>query len=113
MDDDFNTPLGVAEFIRFGKIAGKIVSSNNVELANFVKALNGKYLIAGNIGIKEDLDALDFYEWVFKCDKNTAIVDLKDLKEGTWEVPVTVKGSDNKLVYTSRTNKVKIVIKKK
>ena len=33
MDDDFNTPLGVAEFIRFGKIAGKIVSSNNAELA--------------------------------------------------------------------------------
>lgn len=30
---------------------------NNVELADFVKALNGKYLIAGNIGIKEDLDA--------------------------------------------------------
>lgn len=28
--------------------------------------------------IKEDLDALDFYEWVFKCDKNTAIVDLKE-----------------------------------
>ena len=30
---------------------------NNVELKDFVNALKGKYLIAGNIGIKEDLDA--------------------------------------------------------
>lgn len=30
---------------------------NNVELGDFVSALKGKYLIAGNIGIKEELDA--------------------------------------------------------
>jgi len=33
MDDDFNTPLAIAEFIRFGKIASKIVSTNNLALA--------------------------------------------------------------------------------
>ena len=33
MDDDFNTPLGVAEFIRFGKIASKIVASADTKLA--------------------------------------------------------------------------------
>lgn len=30
---------------------------NNVELEDFVKALKGKYLIAGNIGIKDELDS--------------------------------------------------------
>ena len=30
---------------------------NSVELSEFVDAIQGKYLIAGNIGIKEDLDA--------------------------------------------------------
>lgn len=30
---------------------------NNVELGDFVSTLKGKYLIAGNIGIKEELDA--------------------------------------------------------
>ena len=29
---------------------------NNIELTDFVKALNGKYLIAGNINIKEELE---------------------------------------------------------
>jgi YbbR domain-containing protein len=57
-------------------------------------------------GVKTLLDKI-------KTEDIQAIVDLKDLKEGTWEVPVTVKGSDNKLVYTSKTTKVKIVIKEK
>lgn len=42
-----------------------------------------------------------------------AYVDLSDLDVGTWEVPVLVGGKDNKLVYTSRTTKVKIVISEK
>ena len=33
MDDDFNTPLAIAEFIRFGKIASKINQTQNIELA--------------------------------------------------------------------------------
>lgn len=33
MDDDFNTPLAIAEFIRFGKFAQKLVQSNNADLA--------------------------------------------------------------------------------
>ena len=32
MDDDFNTPLGIAEFIRFGKIANKVLNSNDINL---------------------------------------------------------------------------------
>ena len=43
----------------------------------------------------------------------TASVDLSDLTAGTWEVPVNVTGTDNKLTYTSRTTKVKIVISEK
>lgn len=43
----------------------------------------------------------------------TASVDLSDLTAGTWEVPVSVTGKDNKLTYTSRTTKVKIIITEK
>ena len=57
-------------------------------------------------GVKTLLDKI-------KPEDIQAVVDLKDLKEGTWEVPVTVKGSDNKLIYTPKTTKVKIVIKEK
>lgn len=41
-----------------------------------------------------------------------AYVDLSDLEPGTWEVPVIVVGKDNKLIYTSRTTKVKVIISK-
>ena len=47
-----------------------------------------------------------------KLSKNdiVASIDLSDLPAGTWEVPVNVTGSDNKLTYTSKTTKVKIII---
>lgn len=41
-----------------------------------------------------------------------AYVDLTDLKEGEWEVGVTVTGNDLKLSYTPKTQKVKIIITK-
>jgi len=43
----------------------------------------------------------------------TAYIDLANLTEGTFSVPVMVSGVDNKLTYTSRTTSVEIVIKKK
>lgn len=43
-----------------------------------------------------------------------AVVDLKGIEAtGTYDVPVNVVGNDNKLIYTSRTTKVKIVIVEK
>ena len=41
-----------------------------------------------------------------------AYVDLTDLKEGEWEVGITVTGNDLKLSYTPKTQKVKIIITK-
>ena len=41
-----------------------------------------------------------------------AYVDLTDMTEGDWEVPVKVTGNDLKLSYTSKTQKVKIIITK-
>ena len=43
----------------------------------------------------------------------TAYIDLANLTEGSFTVPVMVSGADNKLTYTSRTTSVEIVIKKK
>lgn len=39
-----------------------------------------------------------------------AYVDLTDLTEGEWEVPVKVTGSDLKLSYTSKTTKITVII---
>ena len=50
-----------------------------------------------------------------KLDSNNikAYVDLSDLSEGTFEVPVMVTGTDLKLSYSSRTTKVTVIITKK
>ncbi|MBQ4571466.1 MAG: hypothetical protein IJB21_07205 [Bacilli bacterium] len=40
-------------------------------------------------------------------------VDLSNLEPGTHEVPVMVTGKDNKLNYSSRTTKIKVIITKK
>ncbi len=41
-----------------------------------------------------------------------AYVDLTDLIEGEWEVPVKVTGNDLKLSYSSKTSKVTVIISK-
>ena len=43
-------------------------------------------------------------------DNITAYIDLTDYEPGVYEVPILVKGTDNKLTYTSRTTKVEIKI---
>ena len=42
-----------------------------------------------------------------------AYVDLSDLTEGEYPVPVMVTGKDLKLSYSSRTTKINIIISKK
>lgn len=54
MNDDFNTPLAIAEFIKAGRVFSKIIQSNNIELAK-----------QSNILIKMFEDVLGFE---FKCD---------------------------------------------
>ncbi len=56
MDDDFNTPLGIAEYIRFGKIAQKIVSSNDVALAK--QANNLVKMFKDVLGFEFDCDTI-------------------------------------------------------
>lgn len=48
-----------------------------------------------------------------KAEDIKAYVDLSDLEEGTYPVPVIVTGSDLKLKYSSRTIKIDVVISKK
>ena len=42
-----------------------------------------------------------------------AYVDLSGLTEGEHEADVLVEGNDSRVTYTSKTNKVKIIISKK
>ena len=54
MNDDFNTPVAISEFIKFGRVASKILANNNENLAK-----------EANILIKMFTDVLGFE---FKCD---------------------------------------------
>ncbi len=56
-------------------------------------------------GVSKLLDALETTDI-------RAYVDLTDLDVGTWEVPVIVTGTDLKLSYSSKTQKVTVVITK-
>ena len=54
-------------------------------------------------GTKEVIDAID-------STSLKATIDLSDYKEGDYEVPVLVEGTDSKATYTSKISKVKIRI---
>lgn len=54
-------------------------------------------------GTKEVIDAID-------SSALKATIDLSDYKEGDYEVPVIVEGTDSKATYTSKISKVKIRI---
>lgn len=56
-------------------------------------------------GVKSVLDTI-------KAEDIVAYLDLKDYKEGTYEVEVNVAGADNRVQYTSKTKKVRIKIEK-
>lgn len=57
-------------------------------------------------GVKTLLDKLN-------SENIKAYVDLSDLAEGEYEVPVMVTGDDVRLSYSSRTTKIKVIINKK
>ena len=57
MDDDFNTPLAIAEFIRFGKIASKIIKDNNIELLQ--QANNIVKMFKTVLGFEFDCDTIE------------------------------------------------------
>ena len=57
-------------------------------------------------GVKTLLDKLS-------SENIKAYVDLSDLAEGEYEVPVMVTGDDVRLSYSSRTTKIKVIINKK
>ena len=61
MADDFNTPLAIAEVLRFSKVAGKIVSNSDKKLA-----------AQANILVKmiEDVLGFDFKFDIIKEDKS-------------------------------------------
>ncbi len=89
MNDDFNTPLAIAEFIRFGKIGAKIVQLNDANLAkqainliNMFKVVLGFEFVCDKImSEKEDSESDELLELVSKirdklrADKNYAMSD--------------------------------------
>ncbi len=84
---------------------------NNVELSEFVDALKGKYLIAGNIGIKDELDAngIQFTD-LFKREE-FSVLNTIATAEGTIQIAMeetqrTIHGSNVLVMGFGRIGKV-------
>ena len=84
---------------------------NNVELGDFVSALKGKYLIAGNIGIKEELDAngIQFTDLLKR--EEFSVLNTIATAEGTIQIAMeetqrTIHGSNVLVMGFGRIGKV-------
>ena len=84
---------------------------NSVELGEFAKALNGKYLIAGNIGIKEELDANQVQYTDLLKREEFSVLNTIATAEGTIQITMeetqrTVHGSNVLVMGFGRIGKV-------
>lgn len=84
---------------------------NNVDLEDFVKALKGKYLIAGNIGIKEQLDSNNVQFTDLLKREEFSVLNTIATAEGTIQIAMeetqrTVHGSNVLVMGFGRIGKV-------
>lgn len=84
---------------------------NSVELGDFVNALKGKYLIAGNIGIKEELDANGVQYTDLLKREEFSVLNTIATAEGTIQITMeetqrTVHGSNVLVMGFGRIGKV-------
>lgn len=84
---------------------------NNVELEDFIKALKGKYLIAGNIGIKDKLDELGVQSIDLLKREEFSVLNTIATAEGTIQIAMeetqrTVHGSNILVMGFGRIGKV-------
>ena len=84
---------------------------NNVELPDFVEALKGKYLIAGNIGIKEELEANEVQFTDLLKREEFSVLNTIATAEGTMQIAMeetqrTVHGSNVLVMGFGRIGKV-------
>lgn len=84
---------------------------NNVELVDFVRALKGKYLIAGNIGIKEELDSNQVQYTDLLKREEFSVLNTIATAEGTMQIAMeetqrTVHGSNVLVMGFGRIGKV-------
>lgn len=84
---------------------------NNVELTDFVSALKGKYLIAGNIGIKDELEANEIQFTDLLKREEFSVLNTIATAEGTIQIAMeetqrTVHGSNVLVMGFGRIGKV-------
>ena len=84
---------------------------NSVELSEFVEAIQGKYLIAGNIGIKEDLDAKGIAFTDLLKREEFSVLNTIATAEGTIQIAMeetqrTLQGSNVLVMGFGRIGKV-------
>ena len=85
------------------------ITFKNLDTSKYIVQATQDQVTAVTVIVKGVDDVLN----KLKSEDITAYIDLANLTEGTFSVPVMVSGADNKLTYTSRTTSVEIVIKKK
>lgn len=84
---------------------------NNVELTDFISAIKGKYLIAGNIGIKDELDAKGIQYTDLLKREEFSVLNTIATAEGTIQIAMeetqrTLHGSNVLVMGFGRIGKV-------
>ncbi len=85
------------------------ITYKNLDTSKYIVQATANTVTSVTVVVKGVEDVLE----KLKSEDITAYIDLANLGEGSFTVPVMVSGADNKLTYTSRTTSVEIVIKKK
>jgi YbbR domain-containing protein len=85
------------------------ITFKNLDTSKYIVQASQDQVTSVTVVVKGVDDVLE----KLKPEDITAYIDLANLTEGSFTVPVMVSGTDNKLTYTSRTTSVEIVIKKK
>ncbi len=85
------------------------ITFKNLDTSKYIVQATQNQVTSVTVVVKGVEDVLE----KLKPEDITAYIDLANLVEGSFTVPVMVSGTDNKLTYTSRTTSVEIVIKKK
>jgi YbbR domain-containing protein len=85
------------------------ITFKNLDTSKYIVQASQDQVTSVTVVVKGVDDVLE----KLKPEDITAYIDLANLTEGSFTVPVMVSGTDNKLTYASRTTSVEIVIKKK
>lgn len=99
--------------ISLGNVSDKKIEAVNIESRNLADGYTVQGVSSDATHVTVNLKGVQSVIDTITADDITAYIDLDGYESGEYEVEVKVDGSDNRVIYTSMTKKVKIKIVKK